>query len=211
MNWIRSYAYGLAQKHLPVEHQDIKQYSRHFDAQVSTDMTEDLLSLHKSQMGLFFVLIVFQRYWVPSTSFTPLTNQFTVIDGSHGFIASSHGCEDIIWIFFIWDLNPSLKWFLWVLRQKTLDSISCLLLLHFYLLTNFTPCCPDILNFKMKKIDWPKTCIDSCIEKSKISRILCKHLSKNLNLIFVERAFLHFTLFWRIPISPICLISLSLL
>ena len=136
-------------------------------------------------------------FWVPSTSFTPLTNQFTVIDGSHGFIASSHGCEDIIWIFFIWDLNPSLKCFLWVLRQKTLDSISCLLLLHFYLLTNFTSCCPDILNFKMKKIDWPKTCIDSCIEKSKISRILCKHLSKNLNLIFVKWAFLHLIPFWR--------------
>ena len=150
-------------------------------------------------------------FWVPSTSLTPLIYQFTIIDSCHWLIASSHGCEDIIWIFFIWDLNPSLKCFLWVLRKKTLDSISCLLLLHFYLLTNFASCCPDILNFKMKKIDWPKTCIDSSIEKSKISRILCKHLSKNLNLIFVERAFLHFTLLWRIPISLIYMISLSLL
>ena len=62
MNSVRFYVYGLAQKRLLVELQGTKLYLRHFDAQVSTDMTEDLLSLHKSQMGLFFVLIVFQRY-----------------------------------------------------------------------------------------------------------------------------------------------------
>ena len=59
-NWVRFYAYGLGQKRLPVEHPGTKQYLRHFDARVSTDMTEDLLSLHKSQMGVFFVLNVFQ-------------------------------------------------------------------------------------------------------------------------------------------------------
>ena len=47
MNSVRFYAYGLAQKRLPVEHQDTKQYSRHFDARVSTDMIEDLLLLHR--------------------------------------------------------------------------------------------------------------------------------------------------------------------
>ena len=65
MNSVRFYVYGLAQKRLLVELQDTKLYLRHFDARVSTDMTEDLLSLHKSQMGVFFMLNLFQSILSP--------------------------------------------------------------------------------------------------------------------------------------------------
>ena len=65
MNSVRFYVYGLAQKRPHVELQDTKLYLRHFDARVSTDMTEDPLSLHKSQMGVFFVLNVFQSILSP--------------------------------------------------------------------------------------------------------------------------------------------------
>ena len=102
---------------------------------------------------MFYELNELEIFRIPSTSFTSLVYQFAVIDSSHWLIASSNWCEEIIWVFFVGNPNPSLECFLWVLRQKTLDSISCLFLLHFYLLSNFTPCCPDILNFKMKNID----------------------------------------------------------
>ena len=64
-NWVRFYAYGLGQKRLPVEHPGTKQYLRHFDARVSTDMNEDLLSLHRSQKEVFCELNVFQNILSP--------------------------------------------------------------------------------------------------------------------------------------------------